>query len=46
MNQFILPLGLEAKLQKNDIAIRIYHLGESIPREAFRTKNSCNLSST
>ena len=35
MNQLILPLDLEVKLQKNDIAFHIHHLVESIPREAF-----------
>ena len=40
MNQLILPLNSEVKLQKNDIAFHIHHLVESIPKEAFRTKNS------
>ena len=40
MNQLILPLNLEVKLQKNDIAFHIHHLVESTPQEAFRTKNS------
>ena len=35
MNQLILPLDLEVKLQKNDIAFHIHHLVESIPKEAF-----------
>lgn len=35
MNQLILPLDLEMKLQENDIAYSIHHLVESIPREAF-----------
>jgi transposase len=35
MNQLILPLDLEVKLQKNDIAFHIHHLIESIPHEAF-----------
>ena len=35
MNQLILPLDLEVKLHKNDIAISIHHLVESIPNEAF-----------
>ena len=35
MNQIILPLDLEVKLQKNDIAFHIHHLVESIPSEAF-----------
>ena len=35
MNQLILPLDLEVKLQKNDIAFSIHHLVESIPNEAF-----------
>lgn len=35
MNQMILPLDLEFKLQENDIAFHIHHLVESIPEEAF-----------
>jgi len=35
MNQLILPLDLEVKLQKNDIAFHVHHLVESIPHEAF-----------
>ena len=35
MNQLILPLDLEVKLQNNDIAFHIHHLVESIPQEAF-----------
>ncbi|MEK4146893.1 IS1182 family transposase [Robertmurraya sp. FSL W8-0741] len=35
MNQLILPLDLEVKLQKNDIAFHIHHLVESIPPEAL-----------
>ena len=35
MNQLILPLDLEVKLQKNDIAFHVHHLVESIPQEAF-----------
>ena len=35
MNQLILPLDLEIQLQKNDIALHIHHLVESIPIEAF-----------
>ena len=35
MNQIILPLDLEVKLQENDIAFHIHHLVESIPEEAF-----------
>lgn len=35
MNQLILPLNLEVKLQNNDIAFHIHHLVESIPHEAF-----------
>ena len=35
MNQLILPLDLEVKLHKNDIAYSIHHLVESIPNEAF-----------
>ncbi|WP_050614516.1 IS1182 family transposase [Bacillus testis] len=35
MNQLILPLDLEVRLQKNDIAFHVHHLVESIPHEAF-----------
>jgi len=35
MNQLVLPLDLEVKLQKNDIAFHIHHLVESIPDRAF-----------
>ena len=35
MNQLVLPLDLEIKLQPNDIAFSINHLVESIPEEAF-----------
>ncbi|WP_421664653.1 hypothetical protein [Lysinibacillus telephonicus] len=35
MNQIVLPLELEVKLQKNDIAYHVHHLVESIPPEAF-----------
>ena len=35
MNQVILPLDLEMKLQENDIAYTINELVESIPEEAF-----------
>lgn len=35
MNQLVLPLDLEVKLQNNDIAFHIHHLVESIPQEAF-----------
>lgn len=35
MNQLILPLDLEVKLQENDIAFSIHHLVESIPNDAF-----------
>ena len=35
MNQIILPLDLEVKLQKDDIAFHVHHLVESIPQEAF-----------
>jgi transposase len=35
MNQLILPLDLEVKLQENDIAFSIHHLVESIPAGAF-----------
>ena len=36
MNQLVLPLDLEMKLQKNDIAFHVHHLVESIPPEAFK----------
>ncbi|RCW62149.1 IS1182 family transposase, partial [Saliterribacillus persicus] len=35
MNQVILPLDLEMKLEKNDIALTVHHLVEQIPEEAF-----------
>ncbi|MEJ8777170.1 IS1182 family transposase [Pseudogracilibacillus sp. ICA-222130] len=35
MNQVILPLDLEIKLPKNDIAFTVHELVESIPEEAF-----------
>lgn len=35
MNQIVLPLDLEIKLQNNDIAFHVHHLVESIPHEAF-----------
>lgn len=35
MNQLILPLDLEIKLQNNDSAFSIHHLVESIPQEAL-----------
>ncbi|WP_394239605.1 IS1182 family transposase [Niallia oryzisoli] len=35
MNQLVLPVDLEVKLQKNDIAFHVHHLVESIPHEAF-----------
>lgn len=35
INQLILPLDIEIKLEKNDIAFVIHHLVESIPEEAF-----------
>lgn len=35
MNQLILPLNVEVKLQNNDIAFHIHHLIESIPEEAI-----------
>lgn len=37
MNQLVLPLDLEIKLQKNDIVFHIHHLVESIPSEAFKS---------
>ncbi|WP_082798165.1 IS1182 family transposase [Parageobacillus toebii] len=36
MNQLVLPLDLEIKLQENDIAFHIHHLVESIPDETFQ----------
>ncbi|MFP3489726.1 IS5/IS1182 family transposase, partial [Staphylococcus sp. SIMBA_130] len=35
MNQVILPLDLEMKLQENDIAYAVHELVEQIPDEAF-----------
>ncbi|MCB5050742.1 transposase, partial [Streptococcus mutans] len=35
MNQLILPLDIEMKLQANDIAFHVHNLVESIPHEAF-----------
>ena len=35
MNQLVLPLDLEVKLQNQDIALHVHHLVESIPAEAF-----------
>ena len=35
MNQLVLPLDLEVKLQNNDIAFHVHHLVESIPQEAL-----------
>ena len=35
MNQIVLPLDLEVKLQNNDIALHVHHLVESITHEAF-----------
>jgi transposase len=35
MNQIVLPLDLEVKLQKNDIVFHVHHLVESIPHEVF-----------
>ncbi len=37
MNQVVLPLDLEMKLQENDIAYSVHHLVEQIPEEAFKT---------
>lgn len=37
MNQLVLPLDLEVKLQNNDIAFHIHNLVESIPHEALET---------
>ncbi|WHX25346.1 IS1182 family transposase [Virgibacillus halodenitrificans] len=35
MNQVVLPIDMEMKLQKNDIAYAVNELTESIPEEAF-----------
>ncbi|WP_100011205.1 IS1182 family transposase [Lentibacillus sediminis] len=35
MNQVILPMDLEIKLQENDIAYAVHHAVENIPEEAF-----------
>ncbi len=35
MNQQVLPLDLEIRLQENDIAFAVHHLVESIPDDAF-----------
>lgn len=35
MNQLVLPLDLEVKLQENDIAFSIHHLVDSIPPDAI-----------
>lgn len=35
MNQLVLPIDLEVKLQENDIAFVINDLVEGIPEEAF-----------
>ncbi|MGE7675896.1 hypothetical protein ACQKMV_20355 [Lysinibacillus sp. NPDC094403] len=40
MNQLVLPLDLEVKLQKNDIAFHVHCLVESIPPEAFQVQSS------
>lgn len=37
MNQLVLPLDLEIKLQQNDIAFHVHHLVESIPSAAFES---------
>ena len=37
MNQLVLLLDLEVKLQQNDIAFHVHHLVESIPSEAFES---------
>ncbi|MFA1641549.1 transposase, partial [Chryseomicrobium imtechense] len=44
MNQLVLPLDIEMKLSKDDIAFSIDRLVESIPNEAFqefRRDNGC-----
>ena len=35
MNQLVLPLDLEVRLQENDIAFAVHDLVEQIPDEAF-----------
>ena len=35
MNQLVLPLDLEVKIQNNDIAFHVHQLVESIPQKAF-----------
>ncbi|NRG46792.1 IS1182 family transposase [Bacillus sp. CRN 9] len=35
MNQLVLPLDLEVRLENSDIAFHVHHLVESIPHEAF-----------
>ena len=35
MNQLVLPLDLEVRLQENDIAFAVHHLVESIPDDVF-----------
>jgi len=35
MNQLVLPLELELKLQQNDIAFHVHQLLESISQDAF-----------
>lgn len=45
MNQLVLPLDLEVKLQENDIAFSIHHLVDSIPSDAldsFTHPNGCS----
>ncbi|WP_409252044.1 IS1182 family transposase [Bacillus sp. SCS-153A] len=41
MNQVVLPLDLEFKLQKNDIAFAVHNLVEQIPNEAFASFIRC-----
>lgn len=36
INQVVLPLDLEIKLEKNDIAFVVNNLVESIPEETFK----------
>lgn len=40
LNQLVLPIGLEVKLQENDIAFVVNDLVESIPEEAFHYRET------
>ncbi|WP_339214446.1 hypothetical protein [Ornithinibacillus sp. FSL M8-0202] len=45
MNQVVLPLDLEVKLQENDIAYAVNNVVENIPIEAFDFFGDTRLSS-